>query len=54
MKVLVTGCSSGIGMAIALHLARRGDRVAAGVRNPATARDLTRAIDSEALDMGVV
>lgn len=32
--VLVTGCSSGFGEAIAAHLARRGDTVYASMRNP--------------------
>ena len=47
--VLVTGTSSGIGLATALHFARRGHDVHAGLRNPAAASELTRAIDEEKL-----
>jgi NAD(P)-dependent dehydrogenase (short-subunit alcohol dehydrogenase family) len=42
--VLITGCSSGIGLATALHFARLGDEVHAGVRNPSTATELREAI----------
>jgi NAD(P)-dependent dehydrogenase (short-subunit alcohol dehydrogenase family) len=42
--VLVTGSSSGIGLATAVHFAQRGYDVHAGVRNLATATDLTGAI----------
>jgi NAD(P)-dependent dehydrogenase (short-subunit alcohol dehydrogenase family) len=38
--ILITGCSSGIGRALALELARRGQRVFASARNPETLRDL--------------
>ena len=37
--VLITGCSSGIGLATALHFARLGDEVYAGVRSPTTATE---------------
>jgi len=47
--VLVTGSSSGIGLATAIHFARLGDDVYAGVRNPAAAVELTAAIESEKL-----
>jgi NAD(P)-dependent dehydrogenase (short-subunit alcohol dehydrogenase family) len=47
--VLVTESSSGIGLATAIHFARLGDDVYAGVRNPATATELTAAIESEKL-----
>jgi NAD(P)-dependent dehydrogenase (short-subunit alcohol dehydrogenase family) len=47
--VLVTGSSSGIGLATAIHFARLGHDVYAGVRNPATATELTAAIESEKL-----
>jgi NAD(P)-dependent dehydrogenase (short-subunit alcohol dehydrogenase family) len=47
--VLVTGTSSGIGLATALHFARLGDDVHAGVRDPAAATDLARAIEAERL-----
>jgi NAD(P)-dependent dehydrogenase (short-subunit alcohol dehydrogenase family) len=38
--VLVTGTSSGIGLAPAAHFARQGHEVWAGVGNPATATEL--------------
>jgi len=46
---LITGSSSGIGLATALHFARLGHDVHAGVRNPATATELTAAADGEKL-----
>ena len=49
--VLITGCSTGIGLATALHFARRGHDVHAGVRNPAGATELTSAIDRERLSI---
>lgn len=39
MNVLVTGTSSGFGFATSVELARRGHRVFAGMRAPATRRD---------------
>jgi NAD(P)-dependent dehydrogenase (short-subunit alcohol dehydrogenase family) len=47
--VLVTGSSSGIGLATALHFARQGWNVHAGVRNPATVTELQQAITAERL-----
>ena len=47
--VLVTGTSSGIGLATALHFARHGHDVWAGVRHPATATELREAIDRDRL-----
>src|SRR6266545_1679886 len=47
--VLITGSSSGIGLATALHFGRLGHDVHAAVRNPAAAAELTRAIDAEKL-----
>ncbi len=47
--VLITGTSSGIGLATALHFARKGHDVHAGVRSLATATELTQAIAQEAL-----
>ena len=47
--VLITGTSSGIGLATALHFARLGHQVHAGLRNPAGASELTQAIEREKL-----
>ena len=47
--VLVTGSSSGIGLATALHFGRLGDEVYAGVRNLSTATELASAIEAEKL-----
>src|SRR2546428_5471074 len=47
--VLITGTSSGIGLATALHFARKGHDVHAGVRGLATATELTEAIAKDAL-----
>ena len=47
--VLVTGSSTGIGLATALHFGRLGEGVYAGVRNIASANELTRAIEAEKL-----
>jgi NAD(P)-dependent dehydrogenase (short-subunit alcohol dehydrogenase family) len=49
--VLVTGSSSGIGLATAIHFARVGDDVYAGVRDPATATELTRTLERETLPL---
>ncbi|MEV6118636.1 SDR family oxidoreductase [Streptomyces sp. NPDC052109] len=51
--VLVTGCSSGIGLETALAFARRGDRVHACVRTPATAQELLRRARAEDLTLDV-
>ena len=51
--VLVTGSSSGIGLATALHFARRGHDVYAGVCSPGAARELTEAIERETLALRV-
>jgi NAD(P)-dependent dehydrogenase (short-subunit alcohol dehydrogenase family) len=47
--VLVTGSSTGIGLATALHFGRLGEGVYAGVRNIASATELTKAIEAEKL-----
>jgi NAD(P)-dependent dehydrogenase (short-subunit alcohol dehydrogenase family) len=51
---LVTGCSSGIGLAAALHFAREKYDVRAGVRNPAGATELREAIEREGLPVRIV
>jgi NAD(P)-dependent dehydrogenase (short-subunit alcohol dehydrogenase family) len=52
--VVVTGSSSGIGLASALHFARLGWDVYAGVRNLATATELQQAIAAERLPIAPV
>src|SRR5437773_224560 len=53
--VLITGTSTGIGLATALHFARAGHDVYAGVRNLVTATELARAVEKETLGItGVV
>jgi NAD(P)-dependent dehydrogenase (short-subunit alcohol dehydrogenase family) len=52
--VLITGSSSGIGLAAAVHFARLGHDVHAGVRNPATATELRSVIEADALPIRVV
>jgi NAD(P)-dependent dehydrogenase (short-subunit alcohol dehydrogenase family) len=47
--VVVTGCSTGIGLATVVELARSGHDVFAGVRNPDGAEELHAAIESESL-----
>ncbi|TLZ75005.1 MAG: SDR family NAD(P)-dependent oxidoreductase [Methanobacteriota archaeon] len=47
--VLVTGSSSGIGLATVVHFARLGHDVYAGVRSPSTATELDQAIETEKL-----
>ncbi|MGE5180296.1 MAG: SDR family oxidoreductase [Bacteroidota bacterium] len=49
--VLVTGCSSGIGLATAVHFARHGHDVHAGVRNPSSATAMSAAIEAEKLSI---
>jgi NAD(P)-dependent dehydrogenase (short-subunit alcohol dehydrogenase family) len=52
--ILVTGTSTGIGLATALHFARARDDVYAAVRNPDTATELKTAIASERLPIHVI
>ena len=49
--VLITGCSTGIGLATAIHFARGGHDVHAGVRNIAGATELTGAIARDKLSI---
>ena len=52
--VLITGCSSGFGLASALAFARAGDTVYASMRDPARGGALREAAQREALDISVV
>ena len=52
--ILVTGSSTGIGQATALHLARNGHQVFAGLRSPHTATELKDRIAAEALPVEIV
>jgi NAD(P)-dependent dehydrogenase (short-subunit alcohol dehydrogenase family) len=49
--VVITGCSSGFGLATSLVFARRGDSVWATMRNPADAADLSAAVEAEHLEL---
>jgi NAD(P)-dependent dehydrogenase (short-subunit alcohol dehydrogenase family) len=52
--ILVTGSSTGIGLATAAHFARLGHDVHAGVRNPSAATELTKLIATERLPIRAV
>jgi NAD(P)-dependent dehydrogenase (short-subunit alcohol dehydrogenase family) len=52
--ILVTGSSTGIGQETALHLARKGHQVFAGVRSPDTAGELHARIAAEKLAVEVI
>jgi NAD(P)-dependent dehydrogenase (short-subunit alcohol dehydrogenase family) len=47
--IVVTGSSSGIGLATAVHFARLGHEVYAGLRTPAAASELTNVIAADTL-----
>ena len=51
---LVTGASTGIGLCTALHLARRGHRVFAGLRNRSRGALLEKAALNEGLPIEIV
>ena len=48
---LITGCSTGIGRACAVHFARKGHRVYATMRNPNAGEDLLDLARDESLDV---
>ncbi|MDP6565874.1 MAG: SDR family oxidoreductase [Alphaproteobacteria bacterium] len=50
---LITGTSTGIGLATALHMARNGHKVHATMRNTAKAGELSAAIEAEELPIAV-
>ncbi|MFD5898817.1 MULTISPECIES: SDR family oxidoreductase [unclassified Streptomyces] len=52
--VLITGCSSGIGLETALAFARRGDRTYASMRNVAKATRLRERAEAEGLDLRII
>lgn len=52
--VLVTGCTSGIGLATAVAFAERGDQVFATMRDPSRARALQALADERAVDVRLV
>ena len=52
--VLITGCSTGIGLATALAFARGGDTVVASMRNVAKADPLMKRAADEGLTVGLV
>src|SRR5690348_2836239 len=52
-KVLITGCSSGIGLATALELGRAGHTVFATMRDPARAPQLTEIARRERLSIDI-
>jgi NAD(P)-dependent dehydrogenase (short-subunit alcohol dehydrogenase family) len=52
--VLITGCSSGIGLEAALAFARRGDTVYASMRNPGKAGPLQERASKEGLTVDIV
>ena len=52
--ILITGAGKGIGLATALHFARNGHNVFAGVRNADNADELTQTIAMEGLPINLV
>jgi len=52
--VLITGCSSGIGKATAVELAREGHRVYASMRNPRNCPDLKELVTEEQLPLEIL
>lgn len=54
VRVLITGTSSGIGMATALELGRAGHKVYATMRNPARAPELSERAAKEGLQVSIL
>ena len=52
--ILVTGASTGIGQETALHMARKGHQVFAGVRTPDSAVELREKTNSENLPLEII
>lgn len=52
--ILVTGSSTGIGQETALHMARKGHKVYASLRNPDGADEIRQKIAAENLDVEVI
>jgi len=52
--ILVTGSSTGIGQETALHMARKGHKVYASLRNPSTANEIRDKISEQNLDIDVI
>ena len=52
--ILVTGSSTGIGQETALHMARKGHKVYASLRNPDGADEIKQKIAAESLDVEVI
>jgi NAD(P)-dependent dehydrogenase (short-subunit alcohol dehydrogenase family) len=52
--ILITGTSSGIGLATALHFARKGHEVYASLRRPDTAEELIQTVAEEQLPVTLV
>jgi NAD(P)-dependent dehydrogenase (short-subunit alcohol dehydrogenase family) len=53
-RILITGCSSGIGLATALELGRAGHTVYATMRNPARAPGLAETVSKERLPISIL
>jgi NAD(P)-dependent dehydrogenase (short-subunit alcohol dehydrogenase family) len=53
-NAVITGTSTGIGLAASLHLARNGYRVFAGMRNLAKSNELRAMVEKEALPVEIV
>jgi NAD(P)-dependent dehydrogenase (short-subunit alcohol dehydrogenase family) len=51
---LITGCSTGIGRACAVHFARKGHRVYATMRNPVAGDELLDLARNESLDLRIL